>query len=129
MKNTLRDKSSDRALACLGEESGSQGTARYVDSSLERLQLKVKDFVPERYIVTCNGVEIPLVKTGIDGEFVCGVRYRAWQPWSALHPTIGVDTPLTFDVVDTWNKKSIGGFNYFVSHPGGRSMKLSREFV
>jgi uncharacterized protein (DUF2126 family) len=105
----------------LGEESGSQGTARYVDSSLERLQLKVKDFVPERYIVTCNGVEIPLVKTGIDGEFVCGVRYRAWQPWSALHPTIGVDTPLTFDVVDTWNKKSIGGFNYFVSHPGGRS--------
>ncbi len=105
----------------LGEESGSQGTARYVDSSLERLQLKVKDFVPERYIVTCNGIEIPLVKTGIDGEFVCGVRYRAWQPWSALHPTIGVDTPLTFDVVDTWNKKSIGGFNYFVSHPGGRS--------
>ncbi len=105
----------------LGEESSSQGTARYVDSSLERLQIKVQDFVPERYIVTCNGVEIPLVKTGIDGEYVCGVRYRAWQPWSALHPTIGVDTPLTFDVVDTWNKKSIGGFNYFVSHPGGRS--------
>ncbi|MDX9742336.1 MAG: transglutaminase family protein [Arcobacteraceae bacterium] len=105
----------------LGEESGSQGTARYVDSSLERLQIKVKDFVSERYVITCNGVEIPLVKTNIDGEFVCGVRYRAWQPWSALHPTIGVDTPLTFDVVDTWNKKSIGGFNYFVSHPGGRS--------
>jgi len=105
----------------LGEESGSQGTARYVDSSLERLQIKVRDFVPERYTITCNGVEIPLVKSSTHGEFVCGVRYRAWQPWSALHPTIGVDTPLTFDVVDNWNNKSIGGFNYFVSHPGGRT--------
>jgi uncharacterized protein (DUF2126 family)/transglutaminase-like putative cysteine protease len=105
----------------LGEESGSQGTSRYVDSSLERLQIKVNDFVKERYIITCNGVEIPMLETSTHGEYVCGVRYKAWQPWSALHPTIGVDTPLTFDVIDTWNLKSIGGFNYFVSHPGGRS--------
>jgi uncharacterized protein (DUF2126 family)/transglutaminase-like putative cysteine protease len=105
----------------LGEESSSQGTARYVDSSLERVQVKVRDFVSERYVLTCNGVKVPLVSTGVEGEYVSGVRYKAWQPHSALHPTIGVDTPLVFDVVDQWNRRSIGGFTYFVSHPGGRS--------
>lgn len=105
----------------LGEESGSQGTARYVDSSLERVQVKVTNFVPERYVLTCNSVVVPLSPTGIEGEFVAGVKYKAWQPWSALHPTIGVDTPLTFDVVDKWNQRSIGGMSYFVSHPGGRT--------
>lgn len=105
----------------LGEESGSQGTARYVDSSLERVQVKVTNFVPERYVLTCNSVVVPLSPTEIEGEFVAGVKYKAWQPWSALHPTIGVDTPLTFDVVDKWNQRSIGGMSYFVSHPGGRT--------
>lgn len=105
----------------LGEESSSQGTARYVDSSVERLQIKIENFNEERYIVTCNGVQVPLSKTDIEGEFVSGVRYKAWQPWSALHPTIKVDTPLTFDIIDKWNTRSIGGFNYFVAHPGGRS--------
>ena len=105
----------------LGEESSSQGTARYVDSSLERVQVKVSNFVDERYVLTCNGVKVPLVNTGVEGEYISGVRYRAWQPWSALHPTIGVDTPLVFDLVDTWNRRSAGGFTYFVSHPGGRS--------
>ncbi len=105
----------------LGEESSSQGTARYVDSSLERVQVKVTNFTPERYTLTCNTVAIPLNPTGIEGEFVAGVKYKAWNPWSALHPTIGVDTPLVFDVVDKWNNRSIGGMSYFVSHPGGRS--------
>ena len=105
----------------LGEESSSQGTARYVDSSVERLQIKIENFNEERYIVTCNGVQVPLSKTDVEGEYVSGVRYKAWQPWSALHPTIKVDTPLTFDIIDKWNTRSIGGFNYFVAHPGGRS--------
>lgn len=105
----------------LGEESGHQGTSRYVDSSLERVQVKVRNFTPERYTLTCNRVAIPLNPTGVEGEFVAGVRYKAWEPWSALHPTIGVDTPLVFDIVDTWNKHSIGGMSYFVAHPGGRS--------
>jgi len=105
----------------LGEESSSQGTARYVDSSLERVQIRVRDFVSERYVLTCNGVRVPLVSTGVEGEYVSGVRYRAWQPWSALHPTIGVDTPLVFDIVDTWNRRSMGGFTYFIAHPGGRA--------
>ena len=100
----------------LGEESTSQGTARYVDSSVERIQIKVKDFVVERYVLTCNGVKIPLIPTGIEGEFVSGMRYRAWQPWSALHPTIGVDTPLTFDVVDGTNMPySNAEFDYLIS--------------
>ncbi|MGY6648386.1 transglutaminase family protein [Wenyingzhuangia sp. IMCC45574] len=105
----------------LGEEMTGGGTARYVDSSLERLQVKITNFVGERYALTCNGVKVDLKPTSVKGEYVAGIRYKAWNPYSALHPTIGADTPLAFDVVDTWNKKSIGGCKYFVTHPGGRS--------
>jgi uncharacterized protein (DUF2126 family)/transglutaminase-like putative cysteine protease len=105
----------------MGEEGGAGGTARYVDSSLERVEVKASGLPPDRYVVTCNGQVIPMRPTGRAGEFVAGVRYRAWQPWSALHPTIGVHSPLTFDIVDTWMKRSAGGFQYHVVHPGGRS--------
>jgi uncharacterized protein (DUF2126 family) len=105
----------------LGEEMSSSGTARYVDSSLERVQIKLRGLNKSRYVLLCNGNRVPLRETGIREEYVCGVRYRAWQPPSALHPTIGVDTPLTFDIVDTWNSRSIGGCTYHVAHPGGRS--------
>ncbi len=105
----------------LGEEMSSAGTSRFVDSSVERVQVKIKGIQDHRYILLCNGARAPLTPTGIKEEFVCGIRYRAWQPPSALHPTIGVDTPLTFDIVDTWNNHSIGGCTYYVSHPGGRS--------
>ncbi|PXF29795.1 IMP dehydrogenase [Pokkaliibacter plantistimulans] len=105
----------------LGEEISSFGTARYVDSTVERLQVKVRGVTGERYVVACNGRRVPLRETGRHGELVAGVRYRAWQAPSALHPTIGVHTPLTFDIIDTWNGRSIGGCTYHVSHPGGRS--------
>ena len=105
----------------MGEEGTGGGAVRYVDSSVERLQVKVGGLAPDRYVVTCNGRPIPLRPTGRAGEFVAGVRYRAWQPWSALHPNIGVHSPLTFDIVDTWMKRSKGGCRYHVVHPGGRS--------
>jgi uncharacterized protein (DUF2126 family)/transglutaminase-like putative cysteine protease len=105
----------------LGEEVGAGGTARYVDSSVERLQVKVRHMNDTRYILTCNGRQVPLNPTGTPGEYVAGVRYRAWAPPSALHPTIGVHSPLVFDLVDTWNGRSIGGCTYHVVHPGGRS--------
>ena len=105
----------------LGEEMTGGGAARYVDSSLERLQVKVSNFTEERFVLTCNGVKVQLKNTGVKGEYVAGVRYKAWDPYSALHPTIPVDTPLIFDIVDTWNRRSIGGCTYFVAHPGGRS--------
>jgi uncharacterized protein (DUF2126 family) len=105
----------------LGEEATSTGTARYVDSSLERLQIKISGLTEARYVVTCNGVRVPLRNTGVKGEYVAGVRYRAWQPPSALHPTIGIDSPLVFDIIDTWNGRSIGGCTYHVVHPGGRN--------
>jgi uncharacterized protein (DUF2126 family) len=108
----------------LGEEMSSAGAARYVDSSLEKIEIKLKGLNGSRYVLLCNGLRVPLVATGVKEEYVCGIRYRAWQPPSALHPTIGVDAPITFDIVDTWNSRSIGGCTYHVAHPGGRSYEV-----
>jgi uncharacterized protein (DUF2126 family)/transglutaminase-like putative cysteine protease len=105
----------------MGEEGTGGGTVRYVDSSVERVQVKVTDFLADRYLVTCNGRTVPLRSTGTEGEYVAGVRYRAWQPRSALHPKIGVHSPLTFDIVDSGMGRSVGGCRYHVVHPGGRS--------
>ncbi|MBI4005183.1 MAG: transglutaminase family protein, partial [Gammaproteobacteria bacterium] len=104
----------------LGEEATGQSTARFVDSSVERLQVSVHNMAGNRYIVTCNGRRAPLRTTGISGYHVAGVRYKAWQPYSSLHPTIKAHTPLIFDIVDTENCRSIGGCTYHVAHPGGR---------
>lgn len=105
----------------LGEEMSSSGTARFVDSSLERIQVKITGLTESRYHLLCNGFRIPLKNTGVQGEFVAGIRYRAWQPPSALHPTLGIDTPLVIDLYDTWTKKSVAACQYHVAHPGGRN--------
>jgi uncharacterized protein (DUF2126 family) len=104
----------------LGQESSSAGTARYVDSSVERLQVKVTGFDLDRLLLTCNGSSVPLSPTATVGEYVAGVRFKAWNPWSSLHPSLGVDSPLVFDVVDRASRLSRGGVTYHVVDPGGR---------
>jgi uncharacterized protein (DUF2126 family) len=90
---------------------------------VERVEVKVKGLTNSRYIVTCNQRRLPLHFTGRQAEYVAGVKYRAWQPPSCLHPTIPVHAPLIFDIVDTWTGRSLGGCSYHVSHPGGRSFE------
>ena len=105
----------------MGEEGAPGGNVRYVDSSLERIELKVSGLNDNRHLITVNGQAVPLQPTGRIGEFVCGVRYRAWQPPSALHPGIAPHAPLTVDIVDRWLQRSMGGCRYHVAHPGGLS--------
>lgn len=112
------------AWPVMGEESSGGGTARYVDSSVSRIQIRVTQRSGDRYSVLCNRYPVPLTSTGESDEFVAGVRYRGWQPWSCLHPTIPAHTPITVEVYDNWNQRSVGGCSLHLGDPGGRNTEV-----
>ncbi|HEY1555651.1 MAG TPA: transglutaminase family protein [Kofleriaceae bacterium] len=105
----------------LGEEATQTGTARYVDSSVERVELRARGLDPERYAIAVNDVIVPMRAVAGRDLRVAGVRFRAWCPPHALHPHLGLHHPLHLAIVDKWAERGVAGGAYHVWHPEGRA--------
>ncbi len=115
---TLELRKAHEPWPLLAEESIlGGGTARFLDSSCERIQIRCVGLAPERHVLSCNGYRVPLNATGILGEYVAGIRFKVWNPPSTLHPTITPVDALVIDLIDTWSDRIVGGCTYFPPRP------------
>jgi uncharacterized protein (DUF2126 family) len=112
----------------LAEEAAAGRTVRSVDSSVERLQVKMSGHAADsRYIVACNGRRVPLQSAAELGVSVAGVRFRARKLSATMHPTIPVHSPLTFTLIDLRDGRSIGQCTYRVDPPEDRKYEHRPE--
>lgn len=101
-------------------EETSQGTntVRVVDNSTDRLQLTLSDpSLLESGKLLVNGVEVPF--ESIDGQMICGLRYKCASAYPALHPHVPIQSPLHFEWVSLADDTTLAAARYFYWNPAG----------
>ena len=101
----------------LAEEAVAGVVTRFIDAANQRVQVELTGLTPTHHILVCNGRRVPLQPTRTRGRFLAGVRYKAWNPPSSLHPTLWPVYSLVFDLLDARTGEVLGGCTWFPARP------------